>query len=129
MWWEAVKCRRSVHDKVSDYSTERPSFDKALVLKAHERVFHNGMKETLTEVQARYWIVKGRSLIKKLLRKCLVCKRYEGKPYTAPIPPPPLPEFGVTMEPSFSSTGPLYIKDEIQLRAIRSGFSSTPTAL
>ena len=26
-----------------------------LVLKAHARVFHNGIKETLTEIRAKYW--------------------------------------------------------------------------
>ena len=85
-----------------------------LVLKAHERVLHNGMKETLTETRARYWLVKGRSLVKKLLSKCIVCMKYEGKPYPAPIPPP-LPVFRVRMEPPFTSTGvyfagPLYVK-------------------
>ena len=63
-----------------------------LVLKAHARVSHNDIKETLTEVHARYWILKGRSLVKRVLHKCLVCKRFEGRPYSAPIPLP-LPGF------------------------------------
>lgn len=85
-----------------------------LVLKAHARVLHNGIRETLTEVRARYWILKGRSLVKRVLRKCLVCKRFEGRPYSAPIPPP-LPDFRVRMDAPFASTGvdfagPLYVK-------------------
>ena len=34
-----------------------------IVLDAHQRVGHNGVKETLTEVRRRYWVVKGRSLV------------------------------------------------------------------
>ena len=85
-----------------------------LVLKAHMRVFHNGIKETLAEVRARYWVLKGRSLVKRVLYKCVVCKRVEGRPYSAPKPPP-LPDFRVRMDSPFASTGvdfagPLYVK-------------------
>ena len=84
-----------------------------LVLRAHASVSHNGIRETLTEVQTRYWILKGRSLVKQILRKCLVCKRFEGKSYSAPVPPP-LPDFRVKMDSPFTSTGvdfagPLYV--------------------
>ena len=34
-----------------------------LIQKAHNRVLHNGVKETLTELCARFWIVKGRSRV------------------------------------------------------------------
>ena len=103
------------------YTTKHPillprdhPLTELLVLKAHERVFHNGVKETLTEVRARYWILKGRLLVKRILRKCVVCKRFEGRPYSAPVPPP-LPDFRVKMDSPFSSTGvdfagPLYVK-------------------
>ena len=75
-----------------------------LVLKAHARVFHNGVKETLTEVRAKYWILKGRWLVKQILHKCLVCRRFEGRPYSAPVPPP-LPDFQVQRDSPFTSTG------------------------
>ena len=84
-------------------------------LKAKDRrVFHNGIKETLTEVRAKCWVLKGRSLVKQILRKCLVCKRFEGRPYLAPVPPP-LPDFRVQIDSPFTSTafdfaGPLYVK-------------------
>ena len=81
---------------------------------AHHKICHNGVKETLTEVRSRFWIVKGRSLVKKLIHQCGVCKRYEGLHYRVP-PPPPLPEFRVHEQPPFTFTGvdfagPLYIR-------------------
>ena len=85
-----------------------------IVQDAHERVKHNGVKETLTEIRSRYWIVKGRQFVRKILHGCVVCLRFEGPPQSAP-PPPPLPEFRVREEPAFTFTGvdfagPLYMK-------------------
>lgn len=85
-----------------------------IVKDGHSRVQHNGVKETLTEVRSKYWIVKGRSLIQSIIYKCIICRRFEGRPFHGP-PPPPLPPFRVKEEPPFSCTavdfaGPLYVK-------------------
>ena len=34
-------------------------FTQLVVRRAHFRVGHNGVKETLTELRTRYWIIKG----------------------------------------------------------------------
>ena len=86
---------------------------KLYVLNAHARVLHNGVKATLTELRSRFWLVKGRSTVKKILRDCILCKKYEGQAYRVP-PPPPLPSFRVQEAPPFSHTrvdfaGPLYV--------------------
>ncbi len=75
-----------------------------IVKSAHARVLHDGVKETLTELRARYWIVKGRSLVRSVILRCILCRRFEVKPYGAP-PPPPLPPFRVKEEPPFTYTG------------------------
>ena len=48
------------------YNTKHPIFISKhhhlavlIVRCAHERVFHNGVKDTLTKVRAKYWIVQG----------------------------------------------------------------------
>ena len=47
------------------YATKHPIiisrdyFSLLIVKQAHCHVFHNGAKETLTEVRSKYWIVKG----------------------------------------------------------------------
>ncbi len=85
-----------------------------VVRAAHVRVGHNGVKETLTELRRKFWVIKARSLVRFIIHHCVVCRRLEGAPYRAP-PPPPLPAFRVTEEPPFSSTGvdfagPLYVR-------------------
>ena len=79
------------------YSTKYPVLQQrdhpvtSLIVKdAHQRVFHDGVRETLTEIRSRYWIVKGRSLVRKLIHHCVICCRFEGLPFSSP-PPPPLP--------------------------------------
>ncbi len=72
--------------------------------RAHERVCHNGVKETLTETRRSFWIPKGRSLTKCIIHRCVLCRRFEGAPFKTP-PPPPLPTFRVKEDPAFSYTG------------------------
>ena len=53
-----------------------------IVKECHKQVKHNGVKETLTQLRSRYWLVKGRMLVQKLIYRCVICRRIEGKPYT-----------------------------------------------
>ena len=73
---------------------------------------HDGVKETLTELQSKFWLARGTQVVKKLLHSCVTCCRHEGKPYQAP--PPPSTEFRVKTAPAFTFTvlhytGPLYV--------------------
>ena len=85
-----------------------------IVMACHERIMHGGVKDTLTELRSKYWIVKGRSFVNKLLQRCVVCSRIHGKPFLSPRSPS-LPGFRVQESPPFSYTGvdfagPLYVK-------------------
>ena len=78
---------------------------------------HNGVKETLTEIRSKYWIIRGRQLVRMVLQRCVICRRFEGLPYNSP-PPPPLPDFRVKEQPAFTYAGvdfagPLYTKDKM----------------
>ena len=94
-----------------------------IMLDAHDRVQHNGISETLTELRDKYWIVRGRSFVKKVLHRCVTCRRFEGRPHYPP-PPPQLPAFRVKEAPAFTYTsvdysGPLFIQECQQLRGIQ----------
>ena len=84
-----------------------------IVRECHETVKHSGVKERLTKLLSRFWIVRTKSFVCKLLHKCIICRRFNGRPYQQP-PPPPLPTFRVTDVPPFTYTGidfagPFYI--------------------
>ena len=103
-------------------------FTLLVVRQAHVRVLHNGVKDTLNEVRSKFWIVKGRSFVKKVIHQCVTCKRFEGRPCLGP-PPPPLPRFRVAEDPPFTHTGvdfarPLFIRMGNAATMPRSGFVS-----
>ena len=89
-------------------------FTTLVIRDCHERVMHDGVKQTLTELRSKFWLAKGRQVVKKLLHSCVTWRRHKRKPYQGP-PPPPLPEFRVKAAPAFTFTGldyagPLYVK-------------------
>lgn len=76
---------------------------------------HNGVKDTLTKVRSKFWIVKGRNFIKSNIHNCVLCWSFKSKSYRNP-PPPPLSTSRVSEDPPFLYTGvdfagPLYVKE------------------
>ena len=63
-----------------------------VVTEAHRSVLHNGVKETLTELQSAYWLYGEDSLFRRLIHACVICCKFEVR-HCRGIPPPPLPEF------------------------------------
>ena len=62
-----------------------------IVTSAHEQLGHgSGTEHLLSELRTRFWIVKGRRIVRNLIQKCIGCRRrFTGKPTTqmmAPLP-------------------------------------------
>ena len=79
----------------------------------HEKVSHNGRKKT--ELRSKFWIIRGRQFVRKVIHKCMLCRRHNGKSYRPPDSPV-LPPLRVTEDYPFSYTGvdfagPLYVKE------------------
>ena len=114
------RCGGRLHNTDLLYSAKHPflldkkhHFTVLVIRDAHYRVQHNGVRETLTEVRSKFWIIGGRNLVRSIIHSCIVCRRFEGRPICVP-PQPPLPEFRVREAPSFMYTtvdfaGPLYL--------------------
>ena len=92
----------------NDYVTQ------LLISEKHEALHHAWTSHTLSELRRRYWVIQGRSQVKKVLGQCTKCRRTRGKAYRLPDPPP-LPDFRVQRQEPFATTGldylgPLYVK-------------------
>jgi hypothetical protein len=89
-----------------------------LIIKdCHERMWHSGISNTLAELRSKYWVPQGRQVVKRIVHNCTICRRFQGKQYDAP-PPPPLPPMRVDEKPPFSYVGvdfagPLYVRESI----------------
>ena len=93
----------------------RHYFTEFLIQEKHFLVHHDGIREKLNGIRESYWIVRGREAVKQKLSKCVVCKKYEGRPYSIPLTTvlqtdqvadvPPFTNMGVDF------AGPLYTKN------------------
>ena len=83
---------------------QRNYLSDLIIRDCHEDVMHNGLKETLTQLRSRYWIPRGRQTVRRVIYRCVICRRAEGKTYAAP-PPPDLPEFRVQQDFAFTNCG------------------------
>eukprot|EP00794_Sanderia_malayensis_P012189 gene12189-biopygen9725 len=116
-------CKGRLENASLDLSSRYPAliskehrFTELLVLDCHERVQHCGVRATLAEMRSRFWVPRGRQVVKKLLKKCLICRRQEGLAFRNP-PTAALPEFRVSEAPPFSYVGvdfagPLFVKEK-----------------
>ena len=54
----------------------------------HTCAKHAGIKATLAEVRADFWLPRGKRMVGNIIRSCIVCRRFTAKPFMAPGPPP-----------------------------------------
>ena len=90
-------------------------FTELLIQFIHSCIFHNGIRETLNAVRENYWIIRGREIVKQVIRRCIVCKKYQG-PILSTSRLAELPPDRVANVPPFTNTGvdfagPLYVKN------------------
>ena len=70
----------------------------------HVNQLHGGVHSTVTALRQRYWIPTACRVVGRILKKCVICRRVAGKPYSVPDPPP-LPQARVQDGPPFDVTG------------------------
>ena len=105
-------------------------FTDLVVQSAHEKVYHNGVREILLEIRSKYWIPKGRQIVKRILNKCLLCRKL-GLPYP-PTAVSELPEFRVVGGQAFKAAGvdlcsPVYTKVHPKSKQMTKNYISTIT--
>ena len=90
-------------------------YTRLVAMDAHCKVLHSGTSQTLARLWQEYWIPHGRTVIKKLIKDCKMCRRVEGTPFTMPRMPS-LPTERVARSQPFEYTGvdyfgPMFVKD------------------
>ena len=85
-----------------------------IAFNAHELVCHSGVTSTSNFIRSKFWIFKERQTVKKILKKCFICKYVNRKILLGPATPC-LPNFRIKCNQSFELVGahfagPIYYK-------------------
>ena len=75
-----------------------------LIHHTHELVKHSAVSNTLTTLRKKFWILKGRQAVKRVLKRCVICRKLEGLSYSS-YSTPDLPNFRISDDPPFTHTG------------------------
>lgn len=62
-------------------------FKKGKPQEVREVVHHNGIRHTMNYIRERFWTLRRRETVKRSIKRCLICKKLEGKSLTAPETP------------------------------------------
>ena len=54
-------------------------FTDLLIMDFHEKFAHSGTLSLLTEIRKRFQILKGFSVVKKVLKSCVTCRRFKER--------------------------------------------------
>ena len=119
---QTIRCKGRIANASLPTSSKSPillpakhTFVKLVIKQTHDRVKHSGINATLTALRERYWVLRGREIVKKVIRHCVVCRRYEALP-CKPSHFADLPSTRVSDDPPFTHigldfAGPLYVKE------------------
>ena len=106
-----LRCKGRLKNASLDLGSKNPillpkksRFVELLIREVHDKVKHGGIRDTLTTLREHYWVVRGRETVKKIVKKCVVCRKAEGLPYGATTPPD-LPVSRVSDDPPFTNVG------------------------
>ena len=85
---------------------------KLIVEDAHRKQLHAGVRQTLVALRDRFWIIKGRALVRRIVKSCILCRKYA--PIRLQVPMAPLPRDRVARADPFQVvgvdfTGPVFI--------------------
>ena len=117
-----LRCRGRVNNAILSTATKNPillptkhPWINLLISHVHQRVKHSGITDTLSTIREKFWILRGRQAVKRVIKCCIVCNKLEGMPYSS-VMPPDLPSFRVSEDPPFTYTGidfagPMYLRE------------------
>ncbi|CAO4359944.1 unnamed protein product [Caenorhabditis nigoni] len=66
------------------YILRQHKLAELITMDSHKSLLHQGPKDTMRDINQRYWIPKLTALARKIRKHCVTCKRRHGRPYKYP---------------------------------------------
>ena len=73
-------CTHTVPNYNPMFISKETSSARLIIDHYHKLCIHGGVSSTMCKIRKRFWIPQLRSLVKKLIWKCGICKRYRVRP-------------------------------------------------
>ncbi|GBL78773.1 hypothetical protein AVEN_65314-1 [Araneus ventricosus] len=113
-----IKTRLSLKDDFKNFKfpivlPSEHSIVEKLVRWKHCSLGHAGVQIVMTNLREEFWILKYRKTVRKVVKNCVICKRFDARPIetpTAPLPVDRLRAASVFEIIGVDFAGPLYLK-------------------
>ncbi|GAB0099939.1 uncharacterized protein DMENIID0001_161440 [Sergentomyia squamirostris] len=76
---------------------------ETIISDIHHQMLHAGTQLTLNQVNTEYWIIKAKSIVKKIINRCMYCAKLKTQTFNQLMGS--LPEPRITIAPPFSRSG------------------------
>jgi len=91
-----------------------------IISNEHEMSMHAGIQVVMSNLRERYWIIRGRRAVRRVIQRCVICRRYSQR--KSNVAPAPLPEDRVKDAMVFEIigvdlAGPLFLKGKQKKKA------------
>lgn len=105
---QILRCKGRINNSSLPMETKQPillpkesEFVQLLIQHVHLRNLHSSVRDTLVCLWEKYWVIKGRQVIRTVIKSCVQCRRYEGQSFSTAMPPD-LPTVRVSEDPPFT---------------------------
>ena len=115
-----VRARGRIGDAPIPYDTRHPIILEGsdpvtmlVIQDAHKTAMHAGMEHTLSAVRSRFWIQRGRTFVKRVLKRCKICHKRRVRPeppLMASLPQERLEDTRPFNNVGIDYLGPLYVR-------------------
>ena len=101
-----LRCYGRVQDYHPIFIPREHKLVTLIISHHHKKTLHGGVSSTMSSVREKFWIPRLRVLVKKVVYRCNLCKRYRVKPLSPPkLPTAKLPSYRTEKVEPFAVTG------------------------
>ena len=83
---QLLECRGRIQGVYPVYLPDIAVYTEKFVEETHESTVHGGTQLTMAKVRERHWVPRLRRLVKRIVKKCPGCKRFQATALTVPPP-------------------------------------------
>ena len=83
---QLFECRGRIQGLYPVYLPDTAVYTEKFVEEAHESTLHGGTQLTMAKVREQHWVPRLRRLVKRIVKGCPGCKRFQATALAAPPP-------------------------------------------